>query len=424
MPQLLKPIRPDMNADEYIGARLRAHREAQGLTQAALGAAALMSRSSVHMIETGERPLRPEHAERIDKHLSTRGELAALADLRQHGLLLSQEDPMDASRRAFLGLAGLPAVAAADKLGRSMQAMLSGGLPSHGIEEWEDALAGHTSRYTVTPPGQLLSDMLPDLAAIHQLTSAHPYQRDLASVAARMAGLTGALLTDLGEVGKARHWLSILDGYAAQAGDTRTRTWGSAARAVLDTYYATPAQVITLTSRTIPAAQGTASAGLVMLHGLRSRALAAQGQNGEAVRALETAAAIHARLAEADAEDYMWGFPVRQLRWYESRTYTLTGDVSRAGRARAEAIRLYPPDDQVDRILLLLDGAACSLASGAPDQAAADAAQALASVPADRRTTVVAKRAAELARSLASYQYLSHTREFDEVRTNWTIQPE
>jgi hypothetical protein len=187
--------------------------------------------------------------------------------------------------------------------------------------------------------------MLPDLTAISRLTAAHPYQQDLASVAARMAGLTSALLTDLGEVSKARHWLAVLDGYAQQAGDTRTRIWGQAALAVLETYYATPARVLAVTRHAIPAARDFPCAGTVMLHGLRARALAEQGDRPAALTALAAAARVHAQLGPGEAEDYMWGFPERQLRWYESRTFTLTGDLTRAGQARTEALRLYPATD-------------------------------------------------------------------------------
>jgi hypothetical protein len=88
----------------------------------------------------------------------------------------------------------------------------------------------------------------------------------------------------------------------------------------------------------------------------------------------------------------MWGFPAQQLRWYESRTFTLTGDLDRATEAHTEALRLYPASDQVDRVLLLLDAAACALAAGEPDQAASTAAQAMAAVPAERRTDVVGRR--------------------------------
>lgn len=421
MPQALRPLRPYQDADAFIGARVRAHRLACGLSQAALGSQALISASAVHMIETGQRPLPPDHAARLDERLGTRGELAALAELRQRGLLLTQEADMDASRRAFLhGLAGLPAVAAADKIGRGMQAMFAGGLPAAGVGAWEDILAGHTARYTVTAPGQLLADMLSDLTAIHELTAAHPYQRDLASVAARMAGLTSALLTDLGEPGKARHWLAVTDGYAQQAGDARTRTWGHAARAVLETYYATPAQVLTVTGQAIPAARTITSAGTVMLHGLRGRALAARGDRAAAIDALTTAAQIHSRLPAAEAGDYMWGFPAQQLRWYESRTFTLTGDLDRAAEARIEALRLYPASDQVDRVLLLLDAAACALAAGEPDQAASAAAQAMAAVPAERRTDVVSRRAADLARDLSPYRALTPVRDLDDIRQTWT----
>jgi transcriptional regulator with XRE-family HTH domain len=422
MAQALRPLTPHRSADAYIGARLRAHRQACGLSQAALGADVLLSASAIHMLETGRRTLLPDQASRLDDRLGTRGELAALAELRHRGLLLNQEDrDMDANRRAFLhGLAGLPVAAAAGYIGRDMQGLLTGGLPRPGIDAWEDTVAGHAARYTATAPGPLLADMLPDLAAISRLTAAHPYQKDLASVAARMAGLTSALLTDLGEVGKARHWLAVLDGYAQQAGDTRTRIWGQAALAVLETYYATPARVVAVTSNAIPAARDFPCAGTVMLHGLRGRALAGQGNRPAAVAALAAAAQVHAQLDPGEAEDYMWGFPARQLRWYESRTFTLTGDLTRAGEARTEALRQYPAADQVDRVLLHLDEARCALTAGQPDQAAVTAAETLNAVPPERRTTIVARRAEELAQALTPYNALATVRDLNDTRKAWT----
>ncbi len=420
MAQALRPLQPFTHADAFIGARVRAHRIASGMSQAALGARIRVSASAIHMIETGERPLHPDDAAQLDGAFGSQGELAALAMAKVRGLLLTQEErSMDASRRAFLhGLAGLPAIAAADRVGRGMQAMFTGGLPPAGVDAWNETAASYASRYMVTAPDQLLGDMLPDLVAIHRLTAAHPYQRDLAAVAARLAGLTSALLTDLGEVAKARHWLTVLDGYSAAAGDARIRAWGHGALAVLDTYYATPAQVIADTSRAIPAA-GSACAGSVMLYGLRARALAACGDTGGAAQALDVAVAIHGRLAPDEADDYMWGFPERQLRWYESRTFTLTGDLDRAREAREEALRLYPAADQVDRVLLHLDGAACALSAGDPDQAAASAVEVLAAVPPQRRTAVLERRTDELAAALAPHRDLAPVRDFNEFRAAW-----
>jgi hypothetical protein len=262
--------------------------------------------------------------------------------------------------------------------------------------------------------------MLPDLAAIHRLTSTHPYQKDLASIAARMAGMTSALLTDLGEAGKARHWLAVLDGYAQQAGDARTRIWGHAALAVLETYYATPGQVLAVTGRAIAAAQDFPYAGTVMLHGLRGRALAGQGDRPGAIAAIAAAVRVHSQLDASEAEDYMWGFPERQLRWYESRTFTLTGDLARAGQARSEALRLYPATDQVDRVLLRLDEAGCALTAGEPDRAAATAAATLNAVPPERRTAVVTRRAEELARALTPHRALTQVQDFDDIHRSWT----
>lgn len=421
MAQALRPLRPFDSADAFIGARVRVHRQALALSQAALGGLVGLSGSAVHMIETGDRPLHPDDAARLDTEFGSRGELAALADARQRGLLLPREErDMDATRRAFLhGLAGLPVIAAAGHIGRGMQAMFTGGLPPAGIDSWQGAVASYADRYTVTAPDQLLGDMLPDLVAIHRLTAAHPYQRDLAAVAARFAGLTSALLTDLGEAGKARHWLTVLDGYAAAAGDARTQAWGQGALAVLDTYYATPGQVVAGTGRAIPAASGVDCAGSVMLYGLRARALATLGDTEGANQALATAARVHSRLSPGEADDYMWGFPERQLRWYESRTYTLTGDLERAGESRGEALRLYPAADQVDRVLLHLDGAACALTAGEPDRAAATAAEILGTVPAQRRTSVVQRRADELAATLTPYREVTEVREFNEFRAEW-----
>jgi DNA-binding XRE family transcriptional regulator len=418
--QALRELRPYDSADAFIGARVRAHRLAIGLSQAALADRVKVSASAIHMIETGGRPLHPDDAERLDDAFGSHGELAALAAAKARGLLWKQEERhMDASRRAFLhGLAGLPAVAAADHVGRGMQAMFTGGLPAAGVDHWQETAAAYAGRYTVTAPGQLLSEMVPDLVAIHRLTAAHPYQRDLASVAALLAGLTSALLTDLGEAGKARHWLTVLDGYAQAAGDARTRTWGQGALAVLDTYYATPSQVITDTSRAIPAAP-VPCAGLVMLHGLRARALAASGDTEGATQSIETAASIHRQLPPAEADDYMWGFPAHQMLWYQSRTFTLTGDTGRADEARSEAMRQYPATDQVDRVLLHLDGATCAIQAGEPDRAAATAVEVLRAIPRQRRTSVVSQRADELTASLAPYASTAAIREFSEFRTGW-----
>lgn len=291
--------------------------------------------------------------------------------------------------------------------------------PPAGVDTWQDTAARYANRYTVTAPDQLLADMLPDLTAIHRLTAAHPYQKDLAAVAARMSGLTSALLTDLGEVAKARHWLTVLDGYASAAGDARIRIWGHGALAVLDTYYATPVQVVADTDQALPGANDFACAGTVMLYGLRARALATMGDAEGAGLALATAARMHAQLTAEEVDDYMWGFPERQLRWYESRTFTLVGDPRRAAESRDEALRLYPADDQVDRVLLHLDSAACALTAGEPDQAATTATAALAAVPRQRRTSVVARRADELGVALSPYQGLAAVRDFSDLRSGW-----
>jgi hypothetical protein len=156
-----------------------------------------------------------------------------------------------------------------------------------------------------------------------------------------------------------------------------------------------------------------------MLYGLRARALATRGDSEGAAQALDAAARIHASLTADEAGDYMWGFPERQLRWYESRTFTLTGDFDRAGESRGEALRLYPATDQVDRVLLHIDGAACALTVGEPDRAAASAVEILSTVPPQRRTSVVQRRAEELATGLTPYREMAVVREFNEFRAAW-----
>jgi len=53
-------------------------------------------------------------------------------------------------------------------------------------------------------------------------------------------------------------------------------------------------------------------------------------------------------------------------------------------------------------------------------QAAATAAVTLAAVPAERRTTVVTRRAEELAQALSPYHALSDVRDFNNIRATWS----
>jgi hypothetical protein len=70
-------------------------------------------------------------------------------------------------------------------------------------------------------------------------------------------------------------------------------------------------------------------------------------------------------------------------------------------------------------VLLHLDEAFCALTAGEPGQAAATAAVTLAAVPAERRTTVVTRRAEELAQALSRYHAVSEVRDFNNIRATW-----
>jgi len=64
----------------------------------------------------------------------------------------------------------------------------------------------------------------------------YPQQHDLARLASRLCGLTGAVHTDLGDRRAARDWLHTAGRYAGMSGDLATRYWVAMAQAMTATY--------------------------------------------------------------------------------------------------------------------------------------------------------------------------------------------
>jgi transcriptional regulator with XRE-family HTH domain len=388
---------------EAFGPALAELRQSAGLSLRQLAVEALYSRSYLHDLEHGKKKPRAELAERLDLVLNSGGRLVAL---------VTTGDDMD--RRQLLRLAlTVPALGPLEAVRQRLDAALGTGVSASTLDHWQEVAAAHAGAYLTTPAAVMVDQLAPDLDEIAELAGAHPHHRDIARVAAQLAGLTGAVCTDLGALHPAKHWLHTSQLYAEASGDSALTSWVVAARAITAYYYGTPTQVLRIADSGIPALGKTAAPGGPMLHGLRARALADLHRPDEARAALAEAQAVFARMGPDD--DPMFGYPQRQIHWLSSAVYTKVGDLDQANEQRVEAQRLYPAEDMIDRTLLAFDYADVLRQAGEVEGAAMAARDTILELPAERRVDVILQRARTLSGQLAPHRSLAAVRELEEL---------
>jgi|GEM_PF-7085797 len=283
-----------------------------------------------------------------------------------------QQEEREVDRRRFLTVAAAPVLFQLDQIRRRMDTDLRHVLPAADTEMWAQIASQHVAAYGKVPPAVLLERLTPDLSDLADLVSHYPQQRELAKVAARLTGLTGALHTDLRDDRAARDWLHTAGRLAGLSGDPSTEYWVAMAQAMTATYPANPDRVLHIASRTAGKLGPHRCAGAAQLTGLVARAHAEAGEPAKARDALSTATRIAAGLTTAQADEVFFGFPHRAMLMYTSGVLTAIGDQA-ASPALTQALSAYPAGDAVDRPLIMLDQA-MHLARAAQPEHAADVA--------------------------------------------------
>jgi tetratricopeptide (TPR) repeat protein len=132
--------------------------------------------------------------------------------------------------------------------------------------------------------------------------------------------------------------------------------------------------------------------GGVLAAALEMRAHAAAGNDPAAMRALEAAEQIHARLSSDDLAASAFGYAESQLRFHAGDALARLGDTAAALPVLDRALELCGPDDYTDWAMIRLGRAACTVCEGDADGGPSYAAETLLALDAPRRQGIIPER--------------------------------
>lgn len=278
---------------DSFGDALRAMRESAGLSLAALGRRAGVSKQHLGNLENGHRPPTPDAARAVDKALGGGGVLIELAAL----------EGVDSMRRRAL----LATIGAATGLGAVSGPHALADLVRHGLlaaagedEDW-DGVVDDAGRRLVTDSSPLFgSALLVNLALLREQIT-RDAQPDLLRAAAALGQIYGLWLGNGSHLGGAHQWYRSAATLAQRSGDTHMHAWvlgRAASRAVYEGWtvqrtLATAEQALALSSQQATTGALEAQAAVVSVHALTGNV----DRGRAAVRAMED---IVARLPDAD----------------------------------------------------------------------------------------------------------------------------
>jgi hypothetical protein len=301
---------------------------------------------------------------------------------------------------------------AVDRIRRRMDdALLAGRASPAMIDRWEEISAGYARQYMTAPPLRLLCDVLLDFGDIRRMCAERqPVEsaERLCSLAGRLAGLAGIIVTNLGDPRLARSFFRTARTAADETGDRGLRAWVAAREALVPLYYGDPGEALVLASAAVDLAGRTLCVAGVMAPVVAARAAARMGGRGrrgaleQARGALDRAHDVLADLPACDRADTAFGYTERQLYFHEGDTLVALGDCQGASRAFAHALRGYLPDEFLDRTLIAVGQARCMLEAGEPERALTLSQDALLRLPRAQRPEIVLRAARLLGRSAAA----------------------
>ncbi|WP_338699224.1 helix-turn-helix transcriptional regulator [Streptomyces sp. Q6] len=336
------------------------------------------SKSLISYLEKGIRQPTAQIARALDDALRAGGELSALAGVRTGQSPIEQADALQA---------GLHEVLAAGPLGDS----------SLDEIDWTIARHGRATRYR--PEAVHFPELLADFQDLRVLlTHRHPpaVRRRLLVGAARMSGLTALTLLKLGD-DRAASWWRTARTAAASAEDRTTLSWAYAHEAYQLYYTGDLYGAVELAMRAQQVAGGLPCVGPALAAPLEARAHARLGDGESAARALVSAETALGRLPEDEQIGSAFGYNESQLRFHAGNALTHLGETGRAREELSRAAELYPTAERMDRALVALDTAMCTVMDGDPANAADQVTRTLVGLHQEHRTALIIYRAQQVA---------------------------
>lgn len=293
------------------------------------------------------------------------------------------------------------------------------------LDRWEETTAGYGREYMRTPPLRLICDVLLDFGEVRRLCDRRQpveLQERLCRIAARLSGLAGIVMFDLGDHRLARAFFRTARTAADETGDRHLRAWVTVREALVPLYYGDPREALHLARRAqglCGRAPGVAGAMAPVIEARALAQLARRGHSdmaGSALRALARGRAVFSRLPTSDQADTAFGYTERQMEFYEGNVYTSLGESRRADESLSRALALYAGSERLDRTLIRFERATCRLHDGEPDDALRACLQAVEDLPPEHRADIVLHRARQLRQeAVTRYGELPAARDLREV---------
>ena len=230
------------------------------------------------------------------------------------------------------------------------------------LDHWEEMAAGYGRQYMTVPPMRLLCDVLLDLGDVRRMCEQRQpleFAERLCQLAARLAGLAGMTMIDVGDQRLARSFFRTARTAADETGDRQLRAWVAVREALVPLYYGDPAQAAAAARASADLAGQRPCVASVMAPIVEARALArlarARGKGGPAGRggaggeaarrrsgsrvnaALERAQEALDGLPAEERRGTAFGYTERQLLFHSGDALVTLGDYQGADDAFGQA---------------------------------------------------------------------------------------
>jgi hypothetical protein len=340
-------------------------------------------------------------------------------DMVRRTLLRLMADPGAPADGRFFG--------AVERIRRRLDEALLGSTVSVAmLDHWEGMTGEYGRQYMTMPPMRLLCDVLLDLGDVRRMCEQRQpleFVERLCRLAARLAGLAGMTMIDVGDHRVARSFFSTARTAADETGDRHLRAWVAVRESLVPLYYGDPAQAAAAARASADLAGHQPCVAGVMAPVVEARALARLararasggvpgtvggrgGAGGAEVRraslALDQAHEALERLPEEDRRDTVFGYTERQLLFHQGDALVTLGDCRGADDAFGQAMRLYAPAEFLDRSLVTLGRARCRLEAGEPEEALRLSRDTLLGLPSQHRPGIVLRAARSLGEAVAA----------------------
>jgi tetratricopeptide (TPR) repeat protein len=246
------------------------------------------------------------------------------------------------------------------------------------LDQWEEVITGFGRQYTNTPPLRLLCDVLLEFSAVRKaMEHRQPIdlQDSLCRMAARLAGLSGMIMINMGDHRLARSFFRTGRTAADETGDRALRAWVTAREALVPLYYGDPQEALNLAKKSRDLAGQTPCAAQAMAPVVEARALSMMHGTGkkdvvdQAKRALTRARAAFAQMTSDAQDDIAFGYTERQLYFHQGDALVKLGQPLEADLILEQALSKYEPSEWLDPTLIRFDRANCRLLEGELDEA-------------------------------------------------------